>query len=400
MLDIIVINLLFLILPIICYLIYIVYENIIGKKGNILFLDFAIISSLYLIVKYSNYFEYGLSSLKILLFLSLLINRKFISVILSLYICFCFSTYYDINLYYYLIEYISLLIIYYLFDKLSYKIKFVFIFIILIIIESYVLNFKFIYVIIINFCYMLLSIILFKLLNKLEQIINIYGNVRSMEEDKNLRDSLFKVTHEIKNPIAVCKGYLDMLDTDNNKQVNKYIPIIKQEINRTLTLMNDFLCLTKIKVEKDTIDIVVLVDDISSSIDTLLIGKNIHFIFDTIDDEIYIEGDYDRLKQVLINLIKNSIESIKKDDIGLIKLKINYTFKKVCIILEDNGIGMNKETLKRIGEPFYTTKKNGTGLGVKLSKEIVELHNGKIIYESKLGKGTMVKIFLPIKKHA
>ena len=86
MLDIIVINLLFLILPIICYLIYIVYENIIGKKGNILFLDFAIISSLYLIVKYSNYFEYGLSSLKILLFLSLLINRKFISVILSLYI--------------------------------------------------------------------------------------------------------------------------------------------------------------------------------------------------------------------------------------------------------------------------------------------------------------------------
>ena len=61
---------------------------------------------------------------------------------------------------------------------------------------------------------------------------------------------------------------------------------------------------------------------------------------------------------------------------------------------------MNKETLKRIGEPFYTTKKNGTGLGVKLSKEIVELHNGKIIYESKLGKGTMVKIFLPIKKHA
>ena len=117
-------------------------------------------------------------------------------------------------------------------------------------------------------------------------------------------------------------------------------------------------------------------------------------------DEIYIEGDYDRLKQVLINLIKNSIESIKKDDIGLIKLKINYTFKKVCIILEDNGIGMNKETLKRIGEPFYTTKKNGTGLGVKLSKEIVELHNGKIIYESKLGKGTMVKIFLPIKKHA
>ena len=247
---------------------------------------------------------------------------------------------------------------------------------------------------------MLLSIILFKLLNKLEQIINIYGNVRSIEEDKNLRDSLFKVTHEIKNPIAVCKGYLDMLDTDNNKQVNKYIPIIKQEINRTLTLMNDFLCLTKIKVEKDTIDIVVLVDDISSSIDTLLIGKNIHFIFDTIDDEIYIEGDYDRLKQVLINLIKNSIESIKKDDIGLIKLKINYTFKKVCIILEDNGIGMNKETLKRIGEPFYTTKKNGTGLGVKLSKEIVELHNGKIIYESKLGKGTTVKIFLPIKKHA
>ncbi len=71
---------------------------------------------------------------------------------------------------------------------------------------------------------------------------------------------------------------------------------------------------------------------------------------------------------------------------------------KICIILEDNGIGMNREILKRIGEPFFTTKKNGTGLGIKMCKEIIELHNGEIKFSSKTDVGTIVTIELPIKK--
>ena len=114
------------------------------------------------------------------------------------------------------------------------------------------------------------------------------------------------------------------------------------------------------------------------------------------DEEVFIKGDYDRLKQVFINLIKNSMESIPKDRIGIIKLRMIKKRKNIEIIIEDNGIGMNKETLNKIGEPFYTTKQKGTGLGVKLSKEIIELHKGTIKYSSILNTGTIVKVTLPI----
>ena len=254
-----------------------------------------------------------------------------------------------------------------------------------------------VYIIISYICYSLISYFLMVLINKSEKIIKIYGTVKDIEDEKTFRETLFKVTHEIKNPIAVCKGYLDMMDTNNIKQVNKYIPIIKQEIERTLTLMSDFLNLTKLSINKSEMDIVLLLDDICSSVDELLIEKNIHFIFDIIEDAIYIEGDYDRLKQVILNIIKNSMESIN-NKIGLIKLSTIIRGNYIVINITDNGCGMNKSTLKQIGNPFFTTKKNGTGLGVKLSNEIIELHDGKIKYISKEGEGTTVKIYLKIKK--
>ena len=189
-----------------------------------------------------------------------------------------------------------------------------------------------------------------------------------------------------------------MLDTYNTKQVNKYIPIIKQEIDRTLTLMNDYLNLTKLSINKNVIDISLLLDDVCNCIDALLTGKNIHFMFDIVDDEVFIDGDYDRLKQVFINLIKNSVEAIEKDKIGLIKLQMTVK-KKAIIILEDNGCGMTKETIEKVGDAFYTTKEKGTGLGVKLSTEIIEQHNGSIQYKSKEKEGTTVIIKLPLYKN-
>ena len=247
-----------------------------------------------------------------------------------------------------------------------------------------------------NLCYTVLSIIISELLIKSEKIINLYGSIRNIEKDKNLRNSLFKITHEIKNPIAVCKGYLDMMNPDDSKQVNKYVPIMKQEIDRTLTLMEDFLNLTRVNINIDEIDITLLLDDLCSNIEPFLTEKSVHFMFDVEDEEVFIKGDYDRLKQVFINLIKNSMESIPKDRIGIIKLRMIKKRKNIEIIIEDNGIGMNKETLNKIGEPFYTTKQKGTGLGVKLSKEIIELHKGTIKYSSILNTGTIVKVTLPI----
>ena len=92
-------------------------------------------------------------------------------------------------------------------------------------------------------------------------------------------------------------------------------------------------------------------------------------------------------------VLKNSIESIDED--GKITIELKETKNKINIIITDNGIGMDKETLEKLGQIFNTTKENGTGIGVALSKEIIKLHDGNIKYESELHKGTKVCINLP-----
>lgn len=398
MFDIILLNAVFIVIPVLVYLLYIVYENVIGKKGNDLFLTFAIFSSLYFIIKYSTYFDYPVDMINILLLLSMMKNKRKTSIVLGIFIAIYFGLINDYSMVFTIIEYTMQLLLYFVVFKdlkLEYKVSiFALIEIIFGILYGY---YNFLYLVVSNIIYVLIGYFIYFAMTMTERVIDVYGTIRVVEYEKEFRDSLFQVTHEIKNPIAVCKGYLDMMDVNNSRQVNKYIPIIKQEIDRTLTLMNDYLNLTKLTVNKSVIDISLLLDDVCNAVEALLIGKNIHFMFDIVDDEVFINGDYDRLKQVFINLVKNSVESIDSSIIGVIKLKMVVN-KKVVITLTDNGNGMDKNTLQKVGTAFYTTKDKGTGLGVKLSMEIIELHNGKIKYSSKLNEGTTVRIELPLYK--
>ena len=397
MLDLVLLNIVFIAVPILIYLLYIVYDNVIDNKGRDLFFTFSIFTSIYLITKYSLYFEYTTDIIKILLLICLLKNKIKLSVVISLFICLYFGYINNYDVLILLIQYFIQISIFIILVKTNIKYK-LFIFLIIEILFGILFNYDIsINVIVLNSIYVMSSYIIFTLLAKLEKVIDIYGTIRVIEYEKEFRNSLFEVTHEIKNPIAVCKGYIDMLDTNNKKQVNKYIPIIKEEIDRTLTLMNDFLNLTKLSINKNIIDIALLLDDVCNCIEAFIHNKNIHFMFDIVDDEVFIEGDYDRLKQVFINLVKNSVEAIDKDKIGIIQLKMVVN-KKVFIILTDNGCGMSKDTIEKVGNAFYTTKEKGTGLGVKLSSEIIEQHDGKIKYKSKLNEGTTVRIELPLIK--
>lgn len=234
------------------------------------------------------------------------------------------------------------------------------------------------------------SLYLFKLA---DNVCNLYMTVNKVQEENKLKNALFKLTHEIKNPIAVCKGYLDMINLNDMYKSRKYIEIIKSEIDRSLNVMADFMDYSKIKINKEVIDITMLLSDIYESFSLLISSKHIKFIYHELDDEVYLLGDYDRLKQVFVNIIKNSIESII--DNGIIEMKLTVFDKEVEIIVSDNGVGMDTETLKNIKEMFYTTKKNGTGLGIALSNEIILAHNGVLEYKSDIGKGTSCIVKLP-----
>ena len=139
-----------------------------------------------------------------------------------------------------------------------------------------------------------------------------------------------------------------------------------------------------------------LIDDILIRELPIIKSNKIKFDAYLIDDEIYINGDYNRLAQVLINIIKNSIEAMENRDYKLLTIKEVIKGSNVNIIISDSGVGISKRIMNMIKEPFYTTKNRGTGLGVSLSDEIIKAHTGTLVYESKENIGTKVTIKLPL----
>lgn len=242
--------------------------------------------------------------------------------------------------------------------------------------------------------YLLATILfLYLLMMGIINFLNLKSSNYSLEELET-RKKIFRITHEIKNPIAVCYGYLDMLDVTDLDKVNKYIPIVRSEINRALVIMDDFLSLSNISIRNEILDIYLLIEDVYNTMEKLLEEKQVKLIVPKYNDELYIMGDYDRLKQVLINIIKNAYEA----NSNRITITTNVTNKYVKIIIEDNGDGILPDNLKKVGEMFFTTKASGSGIGINLSKEIISLHNGEIKYDSVVGKGTKVMVKLPIEK--
>jgi signal transduction histidine kinase len=255
------------------------------------------------------------------------------------------------------------------------------------------INIDFNYSLIIKVIIMIfLNYISVKLLKMYNNIIKYHLNSNEIVNHDNLKESLFKITHEVKNPLAVCTGYLEILKKDYTKS-EKYIPIISTEIDRCLMLLEDYLSLNKMKISKDIMDINMLLEDSIKTMKIIMKDKKIEGIFDIADDEYFINGDYNRLMQVFINIIKNSIEATKN---GFIKIKTVKDDDKVIITIEDSGEGMSDETIRHFKEPFYTTKQKGTGLGVPMCFEIIEAHNGEITYDTKLGLGTVVTIKLDL----
>lgn len=408
--EIIIESIVFLICPLAIYLLYTIYKKNLSIEEKDLGFEIAIISSLYLVLRFGNscYHDYPI----ILFDIPLLIcyyKRKiplgvFISIILIIYE----TLFLKINPLFLALEYSSYLIVYSLFTKKRLKPSKVVNY--FIIIKSFTLslavfwfispeksfsfNLFYIFTIIITL-YFVTNIIML-IFAKGENIVELNCDLDKIEKEKDLRASLFKVTHEIKNPIAVCKGYLDMIDVLDEKKVRKYIPIIKNEITRTLVLMDDFLDYTKIKIEKEDMDIVMLLEELKDYLEDLFKKNSIKFIYNVPDDDIYIKADYNRLKQVFINLLKNAVEAKDDEkDVKKIKLSLESDDENMKIIIEDNGVGMDKDTLNKVSEMFFTTKKKGSGLGVSLSKEIIEQHQGTIMYNSVKGEGTRVIVTLP-----
>lgn len=205
------------------------------------------------------------------------------------------------------------------------------------------------------------------------------------------------VAHEIRNPLTSMKGYAEFLTLDEQDPERlEFMNIILDEIERVNTIVEDFMVLAKPKmVELEEKNVVPVIKNVVSLLEFEARKKHVKLSFDCPHEIIQIECDENRLKQVFLNFIKNGIEAMPNG--GELHVKTMIHDNNVQISIQDTGVGIPKEKLKQLGEPFYTTKKNGNGLGLMVSFKIIENHNGKVFVESEPNKGTTFNILLPAK---
>ncbi|PLR76674.1 PAS domain-containing sensor histidine kinase [Bacillus sp. V3-13] len=205
------------------------------------------------------------------------------------------------------------------------------------------------------------------------------------------------VAHEIRNPLTSLRGYAEFLLLDETKEERKeFIEIILDEVERIDTIVEDFMVLAKPKAARlEEKNIIPVIQDVLALLDFEARKKRVKLHFDFHEDIVQIECDENRLKQVFLNFIKNGIEAMP--DGGELHVRTKLTNNSVHISIQDTGIGIPPEKVKKIGEPFFTTKENGNGLGLMVSFKIIESHKGKVYIESEPNKGTTFNIVLPAK---
>ncbi|KAA9028487.1 ATP-binding protein [Niallia endozanthoxylica] len=202
------------------------------------------------------------------------------------------------------------------------------------------------------------------------------------------------IAHEIRNPLTSIKGFIQLFRSKYTDE-REHFDLVLSELERINLIISEFLVLAKPTaiVFKDR-EIQHLIKDVVTLINTQAILKNVQIFVDFEDDIPTIVCEENQLKQVFINILKNSIEAMPNG--GNIDVKVKKLLKdKVSISFIDNGVGIPEDRIPTLGEPFYTTKEKGTGLGLMTSYKIIENHDGELKITSKLQKGTTVEVILP-----
>ncbi|MGE7183121.1 ATP-binding protein [Peribacillus sp. NPDC006672] len=201
------------------------------------------------------------------------------------------------------------------------------------------------------------------------------------------------IAHEVRNPMTAIMGFVKLIK-DDGADKQEYFDIIFSEINRIEQVLNELLLLSKPaeavfheKDLKESCNHVVTLLETNAVLNNIQIHKN----YDT--DPIFIYFDENQIKQVLINIIKNSIESMH--DGGNIFVSIYEKNGEVFVSILDEGEGIPENSLQKVGEPFFTTKSSGTGLGLSVCFKIIEKHGGKVFITSELKKGTKIVCVFP-----
>lgn len=226
--------------------------------------------------------------------------------------------------------------------------------------------------------------------------------------DRLRQELLSDVSHELRTPLTVIQGYSEaVLDglVKSKDQEQTYLKNIIDESERLRRLVDDLLDLKGMESAKtfDEMEYVIinkLVPTVVERLKQIADAKQIRLELVLTDQTVSVWGNIDRLKQVLTNLIDNAIKHSEPG--GTVKITLGTKNNCTFIAIKDSGPGIPPEELENIWERFYKVDKSrsrrgtGTGLGLAIVKKIIEMHDGKVLVESKLGQGTAFTIYLQL----
>ncbi|WP_389357348.1 ATP-binding protein [Cytobacillus spartinae] len=249
---------------------------------------------------------------------------------------------------------------------------------------SYILIFGFINILAIGFAAKLNEMIIERIMMKQE--------IRRAEKFNTLGELAASIAHEVRNPLTVVKGFLQLMQQKEKGENYQYLTLVLGELGRAEAIINDYLSFAKPQYEKkEKFLIKGLLLDVQQLLEPLALKQGVE-LRSILDSDQLLLADRDQFKQAIVNIIKNAIEATNNG--GEVIITLEEKNDMVRIRIKDSGKGMTKDQLSRLGTLFYTTKDKGTGLGTMVSIRIIESMNGKISYRSEEGSGTEVTIQL------
>ncbi len=243
-----------------------------------------------------------------------------------------------------------------------------------------------------------------KLKNEKLEIAN--RNLKEAQEElirqerfSNLGKFSSMILHDLRNPISIIKAYTQMLINDKTlpEKTFKYISNINNEIERLNNLAGELLDYSRgdIRLNMNIVNLDDFLSRLKSSVINRFANDRISVIFENKYKEPVI-FDHERFLRVMMNLAENARKALGKEGCFCVRTRKEGAF--LTFIVQDNGEGMDKNTLRHIFEPFYSSsKRGGTGLGMVIVKNVVEAHDGHMEVKSSVGKGTKITIRIPLK---
>ncbi len=203
------------------------------------------------------------------------------------------------------------------------------------------------------------------------------------------------VSHEINNPLTVTRGFLQLLSDESLSQTerNNYLSLALSELDRTKEIMENYLILANpYQGNKEQVNLKEEIQLVVESLETYANHHNVTMKVSCLHDH-YLESERKKIHKLMVNIAMNAIEAMENG--GLLFIEISREKRNIKMIFQDNGIGMAKEQISRLGEPFFFFNKKGTGIGLMVVYRIVQSLGGEIQIMSTLNKGTDVKITIP-----